>query len=125
MVSADVQLHAQCLKHTLCYRSSSHRQDTDPDGGDGVELGVILLPKAQSSNAKKSVRVSRVSFYSTPSTHAIPEQHNYQAWQEVWQEQREEQVQQGQHLSGGEVACKACRSVVLVQCFLVSQSCSS
>ena len=26
--------------------------------------------------------------------HAVPEQHNYQAWQEAWQGQHDEQVQQ-------------------------------
>lgn len=94
MVSADVQLHACCLKHILCCSSSSHRHDFDPDGGDGVELAGILLPKVQSSNAKKIVRVSRVRLSSRPSTHAIPAQHNYQAGQEPWQGQRNEQVQQ-------------------------------
>ncbi len=51
------------------------------------------MPNPQSSNAKKSVHVSRVRLNRTPSTHAIPEQHKRQAWQEVWQEQREEQMQ--------------------------------
>lgn len=39
MVSADVQLHAQCLKHILCYSSSSHSQDMDPNGGAGNDIG--------------------------------------------------------------------------------------
>ncbi len=44
---------------------------------------------------QNTVRVStRVRFDSKPSTHAVPEQHNNQAWQEAWQEQRNEQAQQ-------------------------------
>ncbi len=81
---------AEALSTSFAYVNAC----TKSDGEDGVQLGVILLPKVQSSNEKKSVSVSRVRLNSTPSTHAIPEQHNYQAWQEVWQKQHEEQLQQ-------------------------------